>query len=811
MKEQTYLNKGLSSEEVKLRQKNGETNAVKSKAGKSYFSILISNLFTYFNAVFALFAILLISVGEYKQLTFLPVIFANLIIGIFQQMRSKAVLDRLTLLDKSTYVAVRDGKQIKLISDELVLGDLILLEAGQQIPADCIVESGEISVNESLLTGEADEIEKHEKSELLSGSFVVSGSAYATLVKVGENSYSAKLTRQAKEIKDKKSEMIKDIDRIILCAGIIIIPMGILLFCQSHFANASPISESIKDAIGALIGMIPEGLHLLTTIALALSAIRLAQNHVLLHDMRSVETLARVDVLCVDKTGTITKSEMSVSDVLFPDRFRDSIRCDKTSDDKNKNNEITSLLCSYLGAITDENATTAALKKYFSEKNGYNKHAEFLPEKIENFSSKTKRSRIFTKDAEFLLGAPEFVLEANDLDKYKPVFEHKAENGERVLAFCKKTRENLNSGLGDGDLANENGGKTEFCIFICLNNELRENAADIFGYFEKQGVAVKVISGDNPVTVSQIAKKAGIKNAEAFADASTLVSDEDILEAVKTKTVFGRVKPEQKKQIVLALKSLGMKVAMTGDGVNDILAMKEADCSISMGSGSDAAREASQVVLMDNDFSHMKQIVSEGRRDINNITRTATLFLYKNIFSILLSVFSLIFAISYPLDPVHVSFVSLFNVGMPAFLLTLEPNEKKQSGKFIIQTLIRAFPAAFGAWLASAALVFLGRNVGLSGIEQSTLTLLALSTAGYLLLFQAMHPITLYRAIVAAICVLGFIAALLILGDWAGLCSLTLKTAGIWAILALFEAIITYLVPFVFDKINRKRSNKNIV
>lgn len=809
MKEQTSLNKGLSSDEVKLRQKNGETNAVKSKAGKSYFSILISNLFTYFNAVFALFAILLISVGEYKQLTFLPVILANVVIGIFQQMRSKAVLDKLTLLDKSTYVAVRDGKQIKLISDELVLGDLILLEAGQQIPADCIVESGELSVNESLLTGEADEIEKHEKSELLSGSFVVSGSAYATLVKVGENSYSAKLTRQAKEIKDKKSEMIKDIDRIILCAGIIIIPMGILLFCQSHFANASPIAESIKDTIGALIGMIPEGLHLLTTIALALSAIRLAQNHVLLHDMRSVETLARVDVLCVDKTGTITKSEMSVSDVLFPDCFCDSIGIDKLG--ANKNSEITSLLRSYLGAITDENATTAALKKYFSEKNGYDKAAEFSPEKIENFSSKTKRSRIFTKDAEFLLGAPEFVLEATDLDKYKPVFAQKIEDGERVLAFCKKTRGNSNSELQGGDSADENGGRIEFCIFICLNNELRENAADIFGYFEKQGVAVKVISGDNPVTVSKIAKKAGIKNAEAFVDASTLVSDEDILEAVKTKTVFGRVKPEQKKQIVLALKSLGMKVAMTGDGVNDILAMKEADCSISMGAGSDAAREASQVVLMDNDFSHMKQIVSEGRRDINNITRTATLFLYKNIFSILLSVFSLIFAISYPLDPVHVSFVSLFNVGMPAFLLTLEPNEKKQSGKFIIQTLIRAFPAAFGAWLASAALVFLGRNIGLSGMEQSTLTLLALSTAGYLLLFQAMHPVTLYRAIVAAICVFGFIAALLILGDWAGLSSLTLKTAGIWAILALFEAAVTYLTPFVFDKLSQKHSTKNIV
>ncbi len=784
-------NNGLTSAEAKAKIKNGESNAIKSKASKSYLSIIASNLFTYFNAVFALFTILLVSIGDYAQLTFLPVILANVIIGIFQQMRSKAVLDKLTLLNKSTYTVLRDGEKVKLTSDELVLGDLVLLEAGQQIPADAAVYEGELLVNESLLTGEADEIEKKPESTLLSGSFVISGSAYATLTAVGENSYSANLTRQAKEIKDKTSEMIKDINRIILCAGIIIIPMGILLFCQSHFANHNTIPASVTKTIGALIGMIPEGLHLLTTIALALSAIRLAQNHVLLHDMRSVETLARVDVLCVDKTGTITGDDMSVSDVIFPPEiFENNEQANLPESEPKKQAET--LFCSYLQAITDKNATMTALKKYFCEQNGYTPSQNFVPEKVENFNSKTKRSFITAGETTFTLGAPEFVLSEDELKTSKKTIEAHAEQGKRILVFK--------------SIKNE---KTQFYFFICLLNEIRENATEIFEYFEKQGVEVKVISGDNPLTVSHIAQQAGIKNAEKYVDATTLLTDEDIADAVKKYTVFGRVKPEQKKQIVLALKAAGLKVAMTGDGVNDILAMKEADCSIAMGSGSDAAREAAQVVLMDSDFSHMKQIVSEGRRDINNITRTATLFLYKNLFSILMSVFSLIAFRDYPLDPVHVSFVSLFNVGMPAFLLTLEPNEKKQGGNFIVQTLIRAFPAALSAFLASVVLIFIDKNLGFSVAEQSTLTLLALSTAGYLLLFQAMRPITIYRVIVAAICVSGLILALTVFGDFVKLAPLTAQTALVWAILAVFEAIVTYTVPIVFGKISAKRKAKN--
>lgn len=789
-------NKGLTSAEAANQEKQGNANVVKNTSSKSYFSIIISNVFTYFNAIFALIAILLISVGEYKNLSFLPVIIANMFIGIFQQMRSKAVLDKLTLLDKATYTAIRDGAEIKLPSDKLVLGDLIKLEAGQQIPADCVVNDGEILVNESLLTGEADEIEKHENSELLSGSFVVSGSCRATLLKVGKNSYSAKLTAQAKEIKDKKSEMIKDIDRIIIFAGIIIIPLGILLFCQSHFGNKLPTDVSISNMAGAIIGMIPEGLRLLTTIALALSAIRLAQNHVLLHDMRSIETLARVDVLCVDKTGTITCDKMSVSNIIFP-------KSEFNSEDKKQNS--LAILKAYTQAITDENATMTAIKEYFvsggkfystklpSDQNAaFGKVLDnFKPLKIENFSSKTKHSCITTENAVYKLGAPEFILPPSLIEKHKDViFEH-AENGERVLAFCEQSGDEITS-----------------CFFVCLTNEVRENARDVFSYFAKQGVEIKVISGDNPLTVSKVAQKAGIKRADKYVDASTLLTDDDIAAAVKKYTVFGRVKPEQKKQIILALKAAGLKVAMTGDGVNDILAMKEADCSISMGSGSDAAREASQVVLMDSDFSHMKNIVSEGRRDINNITRTATLFLYKNIFSILLAVFSLIVFQPYPLEPVQVSFISLFNVGLPAFLLTLEPNERKQKGKFILETLIRAFPAALGAFLARILLMAFGAKFGIPESELSTLTLYLLATAGYLLLFQAMRPITVYRIIVAIICVGGFAATVLILGDWVGLAHLGQSALIAWLVLAVFEAIIAFSAPAVLAFVRSKNAKK---
>lgn len=761
-------NKGLTAAEANLREKKGDGNKVKRRSNQSYLSIFITNIFTYFNAIFAIISILLISCQSYRELTFLPVIFANVIIGIFQQIRSKIVLDRLNLLAQAEYIVVRDGKEVGLPADRLVLGDLVVLKAGQQIPADCIVESGTALVNESLLTGEADEIEKTEGSELKSGSFIVSGSCTATLTAVGKNSYSAKLMAQAKEIKDKKSEMIKDIERIIMFAGIAIIPIGVSLFVKSYAIEHLSFKQSVESMVGAIIGMIPEGMYLLTTVALALSAIRLGKENVLLHDMRSTETLARVDVFCVDKTGTITSDKMTVTDFV----------CFGSNE-----NAAKELFCRYIATITDENATMSALKRSFTG------GMPFENAKTENFNSSTKRSEVVLEDGTICrLGAPERVLESA-LSEYAESVQKFAGQGKRVLAFSVN-----------------NGEKTEVSL-ICLKNELRENAKDVFAYFEKQGVAVRVISGDNPVTVSKVAAEAGIKDSDKYVDASTLISDEDIADAVKKYVVFGRVTPEQKKKLVLAFKACGLKVAMTGDGVNDILAMKEADCSVAMGSGSDAAREAAQVVLLDSDFAHMKSVVSEGRRDVNNITRTATLFLYKNIFSVLLGVYSILSLDLYPLKPSQISLVSLFNIGVPAFLLTLEPNESKQRGKFIVETLVRSFPAALTSFFAIVALVSFANLFSVPYDDISTSSTYLLSVGGFIILYNIIRPVNKYRGAVMALCLSGFTLCILVFSGWFDIVSVTPRAWVLCVLFAIGESTVIRWISLITQKIRKKFAN----
>lgn len=763
--------RGLTSAEVDERTRLGQTNKVKRKTNQSYLSIFFKNIFTYFNAIFAVISILLISCESYRELTFLPVIFANVIIGIFQQIRSKIVLDRLNLLSQSEYVVVRDGKEIKLVAQKLVYGDLIKFKGGQQIPADCMVESGCILVNESLLTGESDEIEKAVGSELKSGSFVISGNCEATLTAVGGNSYSAKLMAQAKEIKDKKSEMIRDIERIILFAGIAIIPVGIALFLKSYTAEHLSFKQAVESMVGAIIGMIPEGMYLLTTVALALSAIRLGRENVLLHDMRSTETLARVDVLCVDKTGTITDEEMTVTDFIDCD-LSDGI-------------DLRELFCSYIATITDENATMIALKNHFTG------GTPFENAKVENFNSSTKRSEVVLSDGRIMrLGAPERVIDGANYANYSEQINGFAEQAKRVIAFS----------VTDG--------KSELVALVCLKNEIRANASDVFAYFRKQGVAIKVISGDNPVTVSRVAAEAGIVGADKYVDATTLVADGDYANAIKKYVVFGRVTPEQKKKLVLAMKAQGLKVAMTGDGVNDILAMKEADCSIAMGTGSDAAREAAQVVLLDSDFAHMKSVVSEGRMDVNNITRTASLFLYKNIFSLLLGIFSIINLDVYPITPSQISLVSLFNIGVPAFLLTLEPNESKQRGKFIVETLTRAFPAAVTSFFVIIALVSFANLFSISVVDISTSSTYLLSVGGFIILWTLIRPTSKYRNAVMALCISGFLLCLFVFPDWFDIRPVSDRAWVLCMLFAVCETSIIRWVSFVTQKIRRKAEAK---
>lgn len=766
---------GLSTAEVLRLTNEQKTNRMPEKAGRSIPAIIASQIFTYFNAIFALLAVLLIINGSFRSLTFLPVVIANTLIGIFQQLRSKKVLDELALLDMSSYKTFRDGVITDVPSDRLVLGDLIILEIGQQVPADAIVVEGEAGVNESLLTGESDEVEKKPGSELKSGSFLTAGKIKARLTHVGADSYAAQLTAKAKEIKDRKSEMIRDIETIIKTAGIIIIPIGGILLYQSMAVNGHSFSEAVVSMVGAVIGMIPEGMYLLLTMALALSAMRLAQKKVLLHDMRSIETLARVDVLCLDKTGTITSDEMNVSEVFFPH--------DMTVGDAEKAKAV---LASYIHTMEDSNITMNALRQYLPE------GVPFGGARVTPFNSKVKYSQINTAEAVYRLGAPDFILPRAEYEESRSLIEERAGEGKRVLVLAKSLEEN-----------------TRPLLFVALHNAIRENAVETFRGFADQGVVVKVISGDNPLTVSRVAAQAKIDGAENYVDASTLDTPEKIKDAALRCTVFGRVGPEQKKDLILAMKETGLKAAMSGDGVNDILAMKEADCSVAMGGGSDAARQAAQVVLLDSDFSHMREIVGEGRRDINNITRSATLFLYKNMFSLLMALFSILFALNYPLRPAQVSLVSMFNIGIPAFFLALEPNEKKQQGRFIRNTLVRSIPAALTSFVSIAIFVKRAPIYGIPEAEIGTACTYLLSLVGFLILLHISRPLNLYRVGVIILSFLGFV-----------LCSLKfnelfemLRVSGHTALICLFFAIAEVLVMMgltaLLERIGKKKKDQS--
>lgn len=765
--------KGLTHEEVEEKIKQGKSNKVKIKTNESILKILRKNIFTYFNFIFLILTILLITSHSYRNLTFLGIIITNILIGIIQQIRSKITLDKLSLLDKNKYIVIRDGKEEEIDSDNLVEGDFIILEAGKQIPADAEVVSGKIYVNESLLTGEQNEIEKSINSNLMSGSFVISGRAVVKLTNVGDESFSAKIMKESKKIKETKSEMISAIDNIVKFAGIIIIPIGILLFIGSYGVNGCSYEESVNSMVSALLGMIPEGLYLLTTVALALSSMRLAQNKILLHDMKSIESLARVDVLCVDKTGTITNNTMKVLDIF--DKNGNSL-IDKKEDLK--------ILAKYINTIEDKNITIDAIKEQL-----YGISTEKLSNiEKENFNSKNKFSFIkIDENVTYKLGAPEILLNK----EYEELVNKRTKNGERLIAFV--------------EVKND---ETIPILFISLKNEIRKNAKEIFGFFDNRNVQIRVISGDNPITVSSIAKQAGIKGYEKYIDCRELKNYADIQKAVKKYIAFGRVNPEQKRQIIKALKEQGLKVAMTGDGVNDILAMKEADCSIAIGSGSDAARGTAQVVLLDSDFGKMKNIVYEGRKNINNITRSASLFTYKNIFSLLLSIYSIIFAMQYPLEPNQVSLGSAFTIGIPAFLLTFEENQKKQqNGNFMRKVFTNSLPAAITSFLAIVAMVKFSDlfNVGVK--EITTACSYLFFTGGFLILYKIIRPLNKYRTSVMFLCILGIILTINIMPNFFAIKEISERSAILVTLFAIAEFSVIRWVTLILDKYEKNRKS----
>lgn len=787
---------GLTDEEVRQRVEEGLTNRADISTDKTTKEIVISNVFTYFNLIFLVITILLIMVGSFRNLTFLPIIIGNTVIGIVQEIRAKKTLEKMSLLNAPHADVIRNGSVKQISTDELVKDDVILLTAGKQICADAVVISGNIQVNESLLTGEADEVEKTEGSTLMSGSFVVSGECYARLEKVGNESYISKLSLEAKSMGGKEqSEMIRSINLIVKWVGIVIIPIGLILFWQSHFVNGESITKSVTSTVAAIIGMIPEGLYLLTTVALALSTMKLARKKVLLHDMKSIETLARVDVLCVDKTGTITEPDMKLKEIfLCKNSGADGTQTALTLD------ELKSLILDYANASVDNNATMLALKAYAAEaltNNTSALHRTAVSQQA--FSSSLKYGSVTFSDGTYLLGAPEFIMH-EDFARIEEEIIPYADKGDRVLLFARYDGENVENGI--------NGSVTPLG-FVALANPIRENAVKTFEYFKSQGVAIKVISGDNPRTVSRIAIQAGIENAESFVDAATLDTEDKIADAVNKYTVFGRVTPKQKKQLVKALQAKGHTVAMTGDGVNDILAMKDADCSVAMASGSEAAAQAAQVVLLDSDFAHMPDVVYEGRRVVNNIQRSASLFLVKNIFSLLLSLFSVILMVTYPLEPAQVSLISMFTIGVPGFLLALEQNKDRIKGHFITNVMLKALPGGLTDVIAVGALVVCGEVFCISDASIGTIATLVLSVVGFMILFKISEPLNgmKYAVIIGNIAGLVFsgffLKKLFALTDLSNICILLMIVFG-FAAESLFRNL-TLLVEKLRGSYEKKK------
>ncbi len=771
--------KGLTSEEVKQRIEEGKFNKPIKNPSKSYAQIVISNVFTYFNLIFAIIAVVLVLVKLYKALTFLPLIVLNLLIGIIQEIRAKKVLDKLNLINSPKCLVIRDNKEEYILIKDLVLDDLIVFTSGSQVCADANVVCGEALVNESLLTGESDEIKKNIGDKLLSGSFIVSGKVYAKAYAVGEDSYINKLTLESKKNNNKEtSDIIRGLNKIVKTIGIMIIPFALALFLEAYYLNHSTIVDSVDTTIAAILMMIPEGLFLLASVSLALSAYRLATKNVLSHNMKSIETLARVNVLCVDKTGTITDSNMKVIDYFTLDGTSKESMFEAVSD--------------FAYAQDTDNITMKAIKETFNN-TVVNK---FISKSA--FSSTFKYSSANFASFSYILGAPDFIIK--DIDKYDSIIKKYSSEGYRILAFSKALNPQDGSQI-KGDLT--------LIGLIILDNPIRENASKTFSYFKEQGVDIKVISGDNALMVSKIASKANIDNADKYIDTSKL-SDEELRVAATKYNVFGRVSPHGKLVIIKALKEEGKKVAMTGDGVNDILALKEADCSIAMASGSEATIATSQVVLLDSDFSHMKEIVDEGRKVVNNLETSGALFLSKNVYAILLTLICLLSLRQFPVKTTQVGLVNTFTIGFPAFLLSQSPNKDIIKGNFIKNILKYAIPAGVTNTIMVTLMFRIGEGFGLTDDQISTCATLVMSVVGILVLANVCRPFNSYKIKVLLFSIIGLLLNVLLafivpfVKDYYSFVSLPLKGIITLIILGSLSSFMYLLITYLIKKYSKK-------
>ena len=725
------LSKGLTAREVREREAQGLDNRERLKVGKSVARILSENLLTLFNFLNLGLAIAVFAVGSFRNALFMGVVFTNAVIGTFQAVRAKKTVEKLKLVVAPSARVIRDGITETIPVERVVLDDLMLFETGNQILADAIIRGGEVEADESLLTGESLPVKKKPGDELKSGSFIVSGRCVAQAERVGDETYAAVLSREAKAEKGAKSELTRALNALIRVMSFVIVPLGLILFARQYYVDGGPIRDSVISTVAAMVGMIPEGLVLLTSVALAVGVVRLARRKTLVQSLYSMEDLARVDVLCLDKTGTITSGNLSF-ERLEP-LNGDEAACARA-------------LGAMLQAVGGSDATSRALTPRFPAP------ADAKAGRVVPFSSARKWSGAEVDGCAVILGAPQFVLPDAD-EAFKQKVASCASGALRVLVLA-----GCQNPLPEDRLP---AGLTPLAL-ILLTDEIRPEAPDTLKFFEKEGVTIKVISGDDAVTVSAIARRAGVKDAERYVDASTLKTDRDVTEAASRYAVFGRVTPQQKRTLVRALKAQGHTVAMTGDGVNDIPALKEADCSVAMASGSDAARQVASLVLLDCNFASMPEVVMEGRRVIGNIRRSASLFLTKTVFSFLLLLLSLITGAGYPFVPIQLTLFSTASVGMPSFLLALEPNRTRVEGRFMPYVLSKALPGgltiALGAWSLSA----LAASRGLSA-EGGTLATMYLAAVGFMVLLASCWPLNLKRAgvfllsaLVLAVTLLGF-------------------------------------------------------
>jgi len=761
---------GLSTQEVQERMASGQTNEEVDSSTSSIGKIIRENVLTYFNLIFTVLAVLLILVGSFKDLSFMIIILINTVIGIIQEVKSKQTLDNLKFEKMPRAIAIRDGVQQEVATENLVLDDVIILHAGNKIPADADVLDGSVQVNEALITGESDEITKTAGDNLLSGSFIISGECVAQLTAVGKNSYINKLTMEATKSKknDNQSQMVKSLDRLVMVIGVLIIPIGAILMIQQMVVMNDTFKASVIAMVAAVLGMIPEGLYMMASIAMVVSAMRLAKINVLVQNMRSIETLARVDVLCVDKTGTITENRMEVSEM----------KCMIKDFDEG---DMEILIGDLVQNMSSDNITMEAMKAHFTKSSGR------TPSSICQFSSKYKYCGACFDDGNFVLGAPEYVL-GDGFYKYEQAIESVSEQGYRVLAFA-YTKE-----VPDGG---ELMGSTRLLALILLTNPIRSGAKETFEYFANNGVEIKVISGDNPVTVANIASDAGISGAGKYIDARTLKTQNDIDKAVGVYTVFGRVTPDQKRMFVKGLKKQGKTVGMTGDGVNDILALRDADCSIAMASGSEAASNAAQMVLMDSDFSRMPAVVAEGRRVVNNIIKTASLYLTKNIFSLLLAMFSMISVLQYPLKPSQITLISIFTIGLPAFVLSLEPNDNKIKGSFLGNVFKIATPAGITMFASVSCLLIFGQVLEIHESSISTASSALVALVEFMILARVAKPMDKLHLTMMIVMVAGFAYAIIFHNTLFGISPMNWQCVLLLIIfMGATEAIFRYFYKF---------------